>query len=212
VLAADILGQLRKGKNKVYHDESVSILLQLLNDVNDDVVASAAFSLGHRNDVKAIKPLLFLVNHENSFVRKGVVTGLSGHEDKSAIDGLIQLSTDSDYDVQNWAVFGLASLCDRNNKEIRSALFAHVQNKDAEIRGEAMIGLAKRQDKRVKNFIIKELNNLKEGCWVLDAIIEKPDVDYVNPLRQLIHKMSEKSELERHVDDAKEALEACLIP
>ncbi len=210
MLAADVLGQLRNAKRKLFHQESVVILLHLLNDVDDKVVASAAFSLGHRNDVKAINPLLLLIDHKNPSVREGIVTGLSNHEDKNAINGLIQLSRDSDYDVQNWAVFGLASLCKKDSEKIRSALFIKLQNKDAEIRGEAMIGLAKRKDVRVKDAVVKELNNLKYGYWVLDAIIEMPEKKYINPLKELIQSMKKQKEYERHIEDANNALHLCL--
>jgi len=210
MLAADVLGQLRNGKCKLFHDESVMILLHLLKDVDDKVVASAAFSLGHRHDVRAINPLLLLINHENSWVREDVVTGLSNHEDTNAINGLIQLSRDSDFNVQNWAVFGLASLCKKDSEKIRSALFTQLQNSDDEIRGEAMIGLARRKDGRVKNSIVKELNNSKDGYWVLDAVIEMPDKEYINPLKELIQSMIEKKEFERHIEDANNALHLCL--
>lgn len=67
-IGADILGQLGWSKHS-YQEESVSILIKLLSDSEPDVIASAAFSLGHRNDPSAIPELLKLVNHSSPRVR-----------------------------------------------------------------------------------------------------------------------------------------------
>ena len=210
-IAADLLGQLRKGKELLFHNESVNMLIEFLNDPNETVIESAAFSLGHRHDLSAIEQLLRLVNHINPDIREGVVSGLSGLEDKRAINGLIQLSQDDDYDVQNWAVFGLASQCKMDTKEIRQALIAHINNEDCEIRGEAFIGLAMRQDKRVKLSIIKELKGEFHGTWVLDAVIEMPDSDYLPYLLKLHEHMIKDNEEQRFIVNVEEAIKACQI-
>lgn len=49
-MGADILGQLG-WSTKTFHIESVALLIDLLNDPHEDVVASAAFALGHRQDI-----------------------------------------------------------------------------------------------------------------------------------------------------------------
>lgn len=63
-IGADILGQLGWEK-RTFQEESVNILINLLKDQNHDVIASAAFSLGHRNDARAIPILVKLINHQN---------------------------------------------------------------------------------------------------------------------------------------------------
>ena len=90
-IGADILGQLG-WKNQAFRDESISLLIGLLSDQVDDVVASAAFSLGHRDSLEAIEPLKRHLKHLNPRVRYGVACGLMGLNDLSAVEALIILS------------------------------------------------------------------------------------------------------------------------
>lgn len=151
---ADILAQLG-WSDQSFLEESVQILIPLLDDPDDYVVYCAAVALGHRGDESAIPALLRLAGHKNSLVRYGVVYGLSGHEDPRSIAALITLAADDDRDVRNWAIFGLGSQIDADSPEIREALRSALSDPDHEIRGEALVGLAKRGD----NAIIPELFN-----------------------------------------------------
>lgn len=167
-IGADILGQLG-WSTKAYQYESVSILIKRLSDSNDDVIASAAFSLGHRNDHRAAPYLIKLIEHQNPRVRFGVVSGLSGLEDKFSIDALIKLSRDKDFDVRNWATFGLGSLCEIDTKELKKALHDRLHDIEYEIRGEALIGLANRKDNSILNNLINELEGEFNGNWAIEA-------------------------------------------
>src|SRR6266567_1906356 len=140
-IGADMLGQLGWAE-RTFQQESVQILIGLLADPEDDVVASAAFSLGHRNDPAAIPSLIKLIHHPNDRVRWGITTGLSCHEDSQAIEGLIVLSHDDNEEVRNWATFGLGTQIDTNFSEICNALLARLSEDNQEIRGEALVGLA----------------------------------------------------------------------
>ncbi|MFW1858305.1 HEAT repeat domain-containing protein [Acinetobacter defluvii] len=168
VIGADILGQLGCSLRH-FHDESVEILIQLLSDVNDDVIASAAFSLGHRNHAKAIPTLIKLLHHTNPRIRYGVAFGLSCLEDVDAIRGLITLSYDQDEDTRNWATFGLGSQCEMDFPEIRKALHDRVSDLIPEIRGEAMIGLAERKDESIIPILQQELDSEFYGSWAIKA-------------------------------------------
>ncbi len=143
-LAADIMGQLGWDE-KTFLEESVDVLLTLLDDAESVVVAHAAAALGFRNHPRAIAPLLRHLTDADADVRLGVVHGLSRHDDLDAIGGLIRLTADSDRDVRDWATFGLGSLTDVDTPELRKALLALMSEDDDEIRGEALIGLAGRR-------------------------------------------------------------------
>jgi hypothetical protein len=190
-VGADILGQLGWAK-RCFHDASVAILIQLLSDSVSDVIASAAFSLGHRNDPTAIPHLLQHIQHLNARVRHGVVLGLSCHDEKSAISGLITLSEDFDFDVRNWATFGLGSQCDMDTVELRRALLRRADDDEAEIRGEALIGLANRKDERVKERIIRELSREFFGNWAVEAAEVYPDKAYLPLLGVLLQQLGEE--------------------
>jgi len=142
-IGADILGQLGWAKRH-FHDESVAHLISLLADPVDDVVASAAYALGHRQAAAAIPKLLALTEHPNPRVRHAVTFGLLGLEVDAAIGGLIRLSGDADEEVRNWATFGLGSQIEADSPAIRQALVDRLGEENDEIAGEALLGLARR--------------------------------------------------------------------
>ena len=69
--------------------------------------------------------------------------------DAQSVRGLLKLTSDSDTDVRDWAVFGLGVLGDVDSPEIREALFRCLQDASQNVREEAAVGLAKRQDQRL---------------------------------------------------------------
>lgn len=167
-IGADILGQLGWQKS-TFRKESVKILISLLNDDNEDVISSAAMAIGHREAPEAIPHLIKLKDHKSEDIRHGVVCGLTGYEDEDTIKTLIELSKDSDHDVRNWATFNLGSQCDADTPELRKALKSRLRDEDSEIRGEAILGLAKRMCENIEDIILKELQGKEIGTLVLKA-------------------------------------------
>ena len=192
-IGADILGQLSFSQNK-FHQQSVKILIHLLNDVNEDVIASSAYSLGHRNDIKAVPSLINLLNHPNSRVRNGVAFGLSCLENSDAIKGLIYLTNDKNEDVRNWATFGLGNQCEMDLPEIREALYQRLQDEVPEIRGEAFIGLANRKDFSIIHPLIQELNGEFNGSWAIEATNLLSESRLCPSLKSLREKIKDKFE------------------
>jgi hypothetical protein len=168
IAGANILAQLGWG-DRTHLEDSVSILLELLQDASEDVLSAAAIALGHRNHPRAIRPLVELSEHSNPDVRYGVVHGLCRHDDLSAVDALTRLSSDPDRDVRNWATFGLAQLTDLDSPKIRDALLARADDDDSEIRGEALLGLARRGDARALPLVRRELSGEFHGDWAVEA-------------------------------------------
>lgn len=107
-------------------EESVDILLNLLDDSDSGAVAHAATALGFRNHPRAIPRLLRQLPDTDAGVRLGVVRGLSNHNDLDAVGGLIRLTVNDDRDVRDWATFGLGSLTDVDTPELREALLARL--------------------------------------------------------------------------------------
>lgn len=112
--------------------------------------------------------------------------------------------TDDDYDVRNWATFGLAQQCEMDTLEIREALFARLSEDDHEIRGEALIGLAARKDSRVKDYILIELRGEFNGCYAFQAAEEFPDPEFLPELKRVREKYIDdmRSYHLRYLDDA----------
>lgn len=167
VRAADILGQLGVPR-RAFPDACLSLLMGLLAtaDAHPEVIAAAATALGHLSPslhkaqrAVVAAALAELHGHADADVRFGVVAGLSGLDEPQAIAALIVLSADSDGDVRNWATFAIGSLSNMDGASVRDALAARLGDPYEEVRGEAMVGLARRGDGRVHEVITKGLGN-----------------------------------------------------
>ncbi len=206
-VGVNVLAQIGGGK-PVFLQQSVSLLIERLRDSSPHVVNAAAVGLGHRHDPRAIPHLIALKGHPNSRVRLGVAFGLARQEVPRAIQVLIELSRDKDRDVRDYATFGLGELMDRNTKAIRNALFARLKEKDAEIRGQALIGLAKRKDPRVLKPLQKELMRRFRGTWSLEAAELACNPNFY-PLLVKIRRHWEFPDEHRFTTCLNEAIAAC---
>lgn len=156
-VGADILGQLGL-LGQAFQEESVQLLLGMLEHEQDpDVLDSVAVALGHRKDPRAVEPLARLKNHPAEDVRFSVVFGLLTHEDELAIQTLIELSSDENAHVRDWATFGIGSQIETDTPAIRAALLARLTDEDPDTRNEAITGLARRHDQRVVEFLLAAL-------------------------------------------------------
>ncbi len=207
IVGADILAQLGWG-DKAFQNESAAILIRLLGDEDPRVIAAAAMALGHRKSAAAISRLLPLATHSDERIRLGVVNGLSCQEAPEAIACLARLCSDTDPDVRNWAAFGIGSLSEADSPLIREALLSLLDDPDAEIRGEALIGLAKRQDPCVKAPLVRELGAAFEGSWCLEAAELLADRDLL-PLLEDLQSRLPGEDLAKFGNDLRRAIEAC---
>ena len=184
-LGVDILGQLGVPK-RTFLDESLAILFKLIDSEQDsNILYAIGIALGHIGDFRASAPLVKLKKHPNSDVRFGVVIGISCQENELAISTLIELSSDEDEEVRNWATFGLGSQIEADTVEIREALFQRLVEADHEIRGEALVGLARRRDERVIEPLIKELSSDCVGVLAVEAAQKIGDARLYSALMQL---------------------------
>ena len=171
-IAATILGQGWVG-TKLISNHCAEVLLQMLaKEQSTPVLTSIIFALGHLHDSRSVEPLIGLSTHSDARVRYAVVSSLCGHDDNRSIEAMIACSSDQDRDVRNWATFGLGSQIDADSPAIRAALFARLKEADDEIRGEALVGLARRGDTRSAVALLKELNTLEPDVlrdWILIA-------------------------------------------
>ena len=121
---------------------------------------SLLYAIGHNNEKlgKAqVDKLCSFADTENNFVKEGLVSALLGVDNSKAIRTLITLSSDKLNNIRNWATFGIGTQTERNSKKIRDALWDRVIDKHQETKLEAILGLAKRKDKRVNEIIKQEL-------------------------------------------------------
>lgn len=174
-LGVDLLGQ-GQAAVKTFHAEAVAGLLSVLErERHAAVLAAICAALGHRHDRRTVPALARLRHHPAPQVRFAVAVALGGYDEAPAIRALIDLSRDADADVRDWATFGLGSQTDADTPAVRSALARRLADEDPDTRGEAMVGLARRKDRRVLEPLLADLAVPHTGSLVLEAARELAD-------------------------------------
>lgn len=205
---AFVLGQLGTPE-RPFSEESFPVLIDLLdNDPVEDVRAAAAFALGHLGNPKAVSSLIAHADDDSAEIRFGLAFALGNFDEPEVVAPLIALSTDADNDVRTWAVFSLGTCLEMDNAALRGALVARLSEKDAEIRGEALIGLAKRKDERVLEPLKRELSGEFWGGWCLEAAELMADPALYPLLLSLRERIADEGE-EGFLSEADHAIAAC---
>ncbi|AGC42905.1 hypothetical protein MYSTI_01572 [Myxococcus stipitatus DSM 14675] len=176
---ADVLGQLGAGR-PVFSAERGDALLDLLRrEKEPKVLLSAGVALGHLVEPRALTELIGLASHPSAEARCGAVHGLAVLDAPEAVEALIQLSTDEDRDVRDWATFGLGSLREESDTpRLRDALAARLGDVDPEIASEALVGLATRQDPRAVEPVRAALSGHSVTVYALEAAAALGDPDF----------------------------------
>jgi HEAT repeat protein len=176
-LGVDILSQLGEPE-RPFPEESLGLLSRLAaTEIDCGVLAAVASALGFLNHAGALGPLLSLKRHPDWQVRHGVACALSGNDHPKAVEALIELSTDEDADIRDWATFGLGTQIELDTPAIRTALAARLVDGDAVTRAEAMVGLARRKDGRVLRPLLEALRPERIGDYEprVDLVIESAE-------------------------------------
>ena len=149
VAGADILGQLN-----AFSDESMKVLLSMLEDPAAPVVEAVVHALAQRQDARTIEALARVANHDAANVRWAVATALEDLiADERAERVMLTLMKDSDTAVRDRATFAVGSLSDHDTPRIRAALVERLRDADRCVAHEAALGLARRRDARAIPYI-----------------------------------------------------------
>lgn len=191
-LGLDVLGQLGFSAGRPFLEQSLPIALGLcLPGIPEPVMATAVRALGHLGDPRALGAVLALAAHDNAMMRFAVATALpwitGDPPDRRAVDALIRLTRDADTDVRDWATFGIGSLLSVDDEAVREALVARLTDSDDDTAGEALVGLAVRQDERSVESVIARLQNERyrgpmTGSLALEAAERKADPRFLPAL------------------------------
>ena len=171
---ADVLAQLGKTaehpKNS-FSEEAYAIVADLVKrETEARPLASAIAALGHLDNPAAIPLIESVHSHASAEVRFDVAFALGCFpNDILSVSILLKLMQDSDDDVRDWATFGLGVLGDSDSDEIRDALVLRLSDVSEDVREEAMVGLAKRQDRRVLASLFIALRESPIGSRVIEA-------------------------------------------
>ena len=186
-LGADILGQLGLPE-RTFPAESFDLLRSMLQvGEQADVLQAALVGLSHHGNADAVPFACEFSTHPDPEVRHAAVLALTGHETPPAIDCLISLCDDVDAHVRDWATCALGSQCELDTPAIRDALSQRLKDPDDDARGEALVGLAQRNDERVIAALKKELSSESVGKLAIEAaeaIASKELHSYLIALRE----------------------------
>lgn len=180
----------------VFREEASGRIAELMDTEQDpDVLLSGIYALGQLKNENGVPRILGYLNHPDRDFRYAVTFAL-GHcaNHPEAVRGLLQLCTDSDDEIRDWAVFGLGVQGDADSEEIRVALLKCLDDAHEDVREEAAAGLGKRKDARLLPKLFAMLDNPDFSRVVGDAAaamlgLERDNLawsaeDYKNALRR----------------------------
>lgn len=200
----------RKGASSSEYavEETHKLLLDGLHDQHLDVVRAAVSGLGHRPHPSALADLVRWSAHPHTSLRWNVAVTLGRYEDPIAIEALLKLAVDPDDAVRDWATFGLGSLQSADTPEIRAALWRNLDDQDADVRGEALVGLAVRHDERAVDHLVEHLG---PQCLVydLDAAQALAVPRLLSPLQAIAGALKDEDKEGYWFGRLQAAIEAC---
>lgn len=139
--------------------ESQELLLAGLRDDSNDVLCAAISGFGHRPHPHALPELIKFASHPDQQIRFQVAIALGRYSEAESIDAQLLLAIDGSDIVRDWATFGIGSMQEADDPRIRDILWANLKDKDEDVRGEALVGLANRKDERIIPVLLELLNS-----------------------------------------------------
>jgi HEAT repeat protein len=180
-------------------DETQALLLAGLHDLHEEVITAAISGFGHRPHPDALPKLVQLSRHRNASIRFHVAVALGGYSEPTAIAAQILLARDEDSDVRDWATFGLGTLQEVDTPEVREVLWVNLHDKDSDVLGEALVGLAKRQDARAVDFLYEHLDE-NSRVYQLEAAELLASPRLLEPLLKLAETPGDVTYWRQHLD------------
>ncbi|MFE6049285.1 HEAT repeat domain-containing protein [Kitasatospora sp. NPDC056446] len=214
MIGLDVLGQLGFGADRPFLEEALPIVVEACADGQSGVVHSAVVALGHLADQRGLAAVLGQSGHDDEDVRQAVAFTLPSVAGDpacpEAVDALIRLSGDPSAFVRDWATFGLGLEAAGDSERIRGALLERVDDPDPDTAGEALLGLARRGDRRMLTALGAALDDSDPSDILIEAATESAAPELLPVLRRLRQRaMPDGDEQTRELD---EAILACSTP
>ncbi|MHB1556138.1 MAG: HEAT repeat domain-containing protein [Isosphaeraceae bacterium] len=168
-VGAKILGQLGL-PDRSFPGECLRVLLGVLEAEQDHgVLRAILIALSHLGRPEAVLPACRYLRHVDPEVRHGVVLALMGHEDPQALVTLAELTKDREIHVRDWATFALGTQVEADTPDLREALADRLTDEDDDTRAEAIVGLARRGDRRMLPALREDLACGSVGTLAVEA-------------------------------------------
>lgn len=210
IIGIDILAQLGIPPRPFVKQTTMLFFDLLKDEKNPKVLRCLLFAIGHNNENltnKQIGKLAEFTTTKNPLIKEGLVYSLLMINNSKAIESLITLSSDKLNHIRDWATFGLGTQIDEDNLKIRNALWNRINDKHQETRLEAIYGLAKRKDDRIKPIIVQELLNGEYGIVLFEAIEEIGDKENLKVLKAYYKSEKSNKMIPKHwLDDLKSCI------
>lgn len=202
-LGAFILGQI---KLSAFEEKKIVVLLHdlALYDKSANVRSNAVSSLAHRC-VKSNKQATLLLElstqtvlDSSSSVRQSTAFVLSTFYHESSIPLLLKLLNDRRGNVRDWAAFAV-NMNEYNTPQLKDCFATLLNDSLSAVRYEAIIGLARMQDKRVTQTLIGELSKDEIYDELVKAAGDLGDTAMLPTLQAIMDKFEPFDELNRAI-------------
>lgn len=176
--AVNVLAQFghKYGRKHPYHQETVELFLNMLaSEKRVTVISMLLWGLEQLDDDRVVEPMIRFTDHPNKWVRKqaAIALGHFAHDNEQALRAVIDLCSDADRDVRDWATFELGSQFDPGDLDIPDAhavLWERADEDDREIRSQALRGLVFRGETGLTERLMRELDADEIFDDVLEAV------------------------------------------
>ena len=159
-VAAYVLGQLGVPE-RTFPAESAAALEELeAREQDPEVLAAIASAFGHLGAPHGLETLLRLRRHPDARVREGAADALAGRDDERVFEALVELTSDPEPSIRDWATFALGTLSPLDTPVLRDALVARLDDTNDDARIEAVHGLALRGDTRALDAVLDLLGEV----------------------------------------------------
>ncbi|WP_396268144.1 HEAT repeat domain-containing protein [Ideonella sp.] len=185
-----------------------TLMVSLLTDSHPEVIRAAISGLGHRPSVGALVHLLPFEAHPDALVRWNLAVALGRYSQPESIEVLCRLAADPDDLVRDWATFGLGSMHEVDSPEVRNVLQRNLHDPDSDVRGEALVGLARFGDPAALNYLLHHLSP-ESPVYHLEAAALSAKTELRDRLVQLTDAVSQSEPKGYWHRKLANALQAC---
>jgi len=192
-LSLQLLGQLGAADgDSTWQQKALPTFIELVEADDIDVATAAVHALGHaatagvRWDAAVLRSA---AADDDEVLRHAVAAALGSgglcDVDPEAVRLMLFLAVDPDPDVRSWAIFGLGSQSQSDSELLRETFRKAAQDDEPEIRGEALVALARRKDPEAQALILAELTAEETTVLAIEAAEALADPALVEALEGL---------------------------